>query len=126
MDVRILAATNIDVQQALATRKLREDLCYRLNTITLLIPPLRDRKEEVTLLLKHFMTRIAERYGRPPLPFSPSLLDACLKYNWPGNVRELENIVKRYLILGDESQVVCELDPRNSAQAKGKSSGPGK
>ena len=114
VDVRILAATNIDVQAALANKKLREDLYYRLNAFTLQIPPLRDRKEEVPLLLKHFMTRIAERYGRPPLPFSAPLLDACMKYNWPGNVRELENFVKRYLILGDETQVVCELDPRNS------------
>ncbi len=111
VDVRILAATNIDVQAALANRKLREDLYYRLNAFTLQIPPLRERKEEVPLLLKHFMTRIAERYARPPLPFSPTLLDACLKYNWPGNVRELENFVKRYLILGDETQVIRELQP---------------
>jgi DNA-binding NtrC family response regulator len=109
VDVRILAATNIDVQEALANRKLREDLYYRLNAFTLQVPPLRDRKEEVPLLLKHFMTRIAERYGRPPLPFSPTLMDACLKYNWPGNVRELENFVKRYLILGDDEQVIREL-----------------
>ena len=114
VDVRILAATNIDVQAALASRKLREDLYYRLNAFTLQIPPLRDRKEEVPLLLKHFMTRIAERYGRLPLPYSPALLDACMKYNWPGNVRELENFVKRYLVLGDEAQVICELDPRNA------------
>jgi two-component system, NtrC family, response regulator AtoC len=118
VDVRILAATNIDVQQALATRKLREDLYYRLNAFTLLVPPLRDRKEEVPLLLKHFMTRIAERYGRPPLPFSPTLLEAALKYNWPGNVRELENFVKRYLILGDETQVIRELDPKNEPAAE--------
>jgi len=119
VDVRILAATNIDVQAALASKKLREDLYYRLNAFTLQIPPLRDRKEEVPLLLKHFMTRTAERYGRPPLPFSALLLDACMKYNWPGNVRELENFVKRYLILGDETQVVCELDPKNSATPDG-------
>jgi two-component system, NtrC family, response regulator AtoC len=111
VDVRILAATNIDVQAALASKKLREDLYYRLNAFTLQIPPLRERKEEVPLLLKHFMTRVAERYGRPPLPFSPTLLDACLKHNWPGNVRELENFVKRYLILGDEAQVARELQP---------------
>jgi len=111
VDVRILAATNIDVQAALANRKLREDLYYRLNAFTLQIPPLRERKEEVPLLLKHFMTRVAERYGRPPLPFSPTLLESCLKHNWPGNVRELENFVKRYLILGDEAQVSRELQP---------------
>jgi len=111
VDVRILAATNIDVQAALANKKLREDLYYRLNAFTLQIPPLRERKEEVPLLLKHFMTRAAERYGRPPLPFSPTLLESCLKHNWPGNVRELENFVKRYLILGDEAQVARELQP---------------
>jgi len=114
VDVRILAATNIDVQQALANKKLREDLYYRLNAFTLQVPPLRERKEEIPLLLKHFMTRVAERYGRPPLPYSPSLMEACLKHNWPGNVRELENFVKRYLILGDESQVVRELQPEAS------------
>ncbi|HYY69055.1 MAG TPA: sigma-54 dependent transcriptional regulator [Terriglobales bacterium] len=119
VDVRILAATNIDVQQALATRKLREDLYYRLNAFTLQIPALRDRKEEVPLLLKHFMTRIAERYGRPPLPFSPALQDACLKHSWPGNVRELENLVKRYLILADEVQVIRELEPKNASSPEG-------
>ena len=115
VDVRILAATNIDVQQALAAKKLREDLYYRLNAFTLHVPPLRERKEEIPLLLKHFMTRVAERYGRPPLPFSPTLLESCLKHNWPGNVRELENFVKRYLILGDEAQVQRELQPEAAA-----------
>jgi two-component system response regulator AtoC len=114
VDVRILAATNIDVQEALATRRLREDLYYRLNAFTLQLPPLRERRDEVPLLLKHFMTRMAERYARPPLPFSPALYDACLKYNWPGNVREVENFVKRYLILGDEMHVIRELDPKVS------------
>jgi transcriptional regulator with PAS, ATPase and Fis domain len=117
VDVRILAATNINIQQALATKKLREDLYYRLNAFTITMPPLRDRREDVTLLLKHFMTRIAERYGRPPLPFSPSLLEACMKYPWPGNVRELENFVKRYLILGDEATVIRELDPKPNGSA---------
>jgi two-component system response regulator AtoC len=112
VDVRILAATNIDVQQALQQKKLREDLYYRLNAFTIQLPPLRDRKEEVPLLLKHFMNRVAERYGRPPLSFSPLLMDACMKYSWPGNVRELENFVKRYLILSDEGQVIRELNPK--------------
>ncbi len=118
VDVRILAATNINVQEALATRKLCEDLYYRLNAFTVNVPPLRERKDEIPLLLKHFMSRIAERYGRPPLPFSPNLMDACMKHNWPGNVRELENFVKRYLILADESQVTRELDPKFLAPAE--------
>ena len=117
VDVRILAATNIDVHAALHNKKLREDLYYRLNAFTITLPPLRDRKDEIPILLKHFMTRIAERYARPPLPFSPTLLDACMKYNWPGNVREVENFVKRYLILADEVVVIRELDSRHNGSA---------
>ena len=72
VDVRILAATNINIPEALATKRLREDLYYRLNAFTLSLPPLRDRKEEIPILLKHSMARMAERYARPPLPLSPN------------------------------------------------------
>jgi len=113
VDVRILAATNIDIPQALATKRLREDLYYRLNAFTLQLPPLRERKEEIPILLKHFMTRMAERYARPQLPLSPQLLEACQAHNWPGNLRELNNFLKRYLILGDEHLAAAELQPRN-------------
>lgn len=113
VDVRILAATNINIPEALATKRLREDLYYRLNAFTLSLPPLRDRKEEIPILLKHSMTRMAERYARPPLPLSPALLQACHNHTWPGNLRELNNFLKRYLILGDESLAVSELLPRN-------------
>src|SRR5271155_3920489 len=113
VDVRILAATNIDIPQALATKRLREDLYYRLNAFTLELPPLRERKEEIPVLLKHFMTRMAERYARPQLPLSPQLLEACQAHPWPGNLRELNNFLKRYLILGDEHLAVAELQPRN-------------
>jgi two-component system, NtrC family, response regulator AtoC len=112
-DVRILAATNIDIPEALATKRLREDLYYRLNAFTLHLPPLRERKEEIPILLKQFMSRMAERYARPPLPLSPSLLQACQDHPWPGNLRELNNFLKRYLILGDESLAVSELQPKN-------------
>lgn len=110
VDVRILAATNIDVQEAIATKKLREDLYYRLNAFTLHLPPLRERKEEIPLLLRHFMALFATRYARTALPVSPTLVQACVRYPWPGNLRELENFVKRYLILGDESLVLSELE----------------
>src|SRR5262250_1413351 len=113
VDVRILAATNINIPEALATKRLREDLYYRLNAFTLSLPPLRDRKEEIPILLKHSMTRMAERYARPPLPLSPALLQACHNHTWPGNLRELNNFLKRYLILGDENLAVTELLPRN-------------
>ena len=111
VDVRVLAATNINIQEAIATRKLREDLYYRLNGFTITLPPLRDRKEEVPLLLKHFMSQVAERYARPPLPLTPSLMQACERYAWPGNLRELGNFVKRYLVLGDEEMAMAELAP---------------
>src|SRR3954451_18897207 len=110
VDVRILAATNINIPEALATKRLREDLYYRLNAFTLSLPPLRDRKEEIPILLKHSMSRMAERYARPPLPLSPALLQACLKHPWPGNLRELSNFIKRYLILGDDKLAIAELN----------------
>jgi two-component system, NtrC family, response regulator AtoC len=115
VDVRILAATNINIPEAIASKRLREDLYYRLNAFTLQVPPLRERKEEIPILLKHFMGHMAERYARPPLPLSPILLQACQEYSWPGNLRELNNFVKRYLVLGDEDLAIRELAPRSDA-----------
>src|ERR1700729_90663 len=112
VDVRILAATNINIPEALASKRLREDLYYRLNAFTLQVPPLRERKEEIPILLKHFMSRMSERYARAPLPYSPELMQACLNYPWPGNLRELNNFVKRYLVLGDDKLAINELHPR--------------
>jgi DNA-binding NtrC family response regulator len=130
VDVRILAATNINIPEALASQRLREDLYYRLNAFTLSLPPLRERKEEIPILLKHFMSRMSELYARPPLPLSQNLLEACRNHPWPGNLRELSNFVKRYLILGDESLAVTELEPRpdggNPADPAGKASAGGK
>jgi DNA-binding NtrC family response regulator len=113
VDVRILAATNINIPEALANKRLREDLYYRLNAFTLTIPPLRERKEEIPILLKHFMTRLSEQYARSPLPLTPELLQACQNHPWPGNLRELGNFVKRYLVLGDEKLAIHELQPRS-------------
>jgi transcriptional regulator with PAS, ATPase and Fis domain len=112
VDVRILAATNINIPEALATKRLREDLYYRLNAFTMSLPPLRERKEEIPILLKHFMSRMSESYARSPLPLSPPLMEACLRHTWPGNLRELSNFIKRYLVLGDETLAASELQPR--------------
>jgi len=129
VDVRILAATNINIPEAIANKRLREDLYYRLNAFTLQIPPLRERKEEIPLLLKHFMSRLAEHYARPPLSVSPALMQRCLEYPWPGNLRELSNFIKRYLILGDEGLAISELDTAattmKSAPASGNGDQPG-
>jgi two-component system response regulator AtoC len=122
VDVRILAATNIDIPKAIAEKRLREDLFYRLNGFTLNMPPLRERKEEIGLLLKHFMGQVAERYARPSLPLTASLLEACQRYPWPGNLRELGNFVKRYLILGDEQLAMQELRVPEE-ETRGRSSG---
>jgi two-component system, NtrC family, response regulator AtoC len=108
-DVRILAATNIRVEEALASRMLREDLYYRLSGFTIQMPPLRDRKKEIPLLLEHFMQRNAAQFSSPARKFSPRLIEACLSYSWPGNLRQLENFVRRYLVLGDEELAMSEL-----------------
>jgi two-component system, NtrC family, response regulator AtoC len=110
VDVRVLAATNINMAQAIAERTFREDLYYRLSSFVLRMPALRERKEEIPMMLRHFMLRIAERYACPLLPLSPRLLSACENYSWPGNIRQLENFVKRYLVLGDEESAVRELE----------------
>src|SRR3954447_411040 len=118
VDVRILAATNINIPEALANKRLREDLYYRLNAFTLNIPPLRERKEEIPILLKHFMSRMAEQYARAPLPLSSVMMQACLDYPWPGNLRELSNFIKRYLILGDDKLAIAELNPKNDGSGR--------
>jgi transcriptional regulator with PAS, ATPase and Fis domain len=119
VDVRILAATNVGIPQALASGKLREDLYYRLNAFSLTVPALRERKEEIPLLLRHFMAQFAARYSREPLPLQPALVEAALAHSWPGNLRELENFVKRYLILGDEYQAIQELGTQRCGSAGG-------
>ena len=113
VDVRILAATNIDVHKAIANKKLRQDLYYRLNALSLELPPLRERREEIPAMIRHFLARFSPRYARTPALFSPRMMEACLKYPWPGNLRELENFVKRYLILGDEALALSELEMKD-------------
>jgi two-component system, NtrC family, response regulator AtoC len=102
VDVRILAATSANIERALSEKKLREDLYYRLSAFTVQAPPLRQRKDEIPLLLRHFMHHLAKHYGMAPRTFSPAVLDACHAYSWPGNLRELEEFVKRYLVMGDQ------------------------
>jgi two-component system, NtrC family, response regulator AtoC len=100
-DVRVLAASSNHLERALAEKKLREDLYYRLSTFTLSLPPLRQRKEEIPVLLQHFMHRLAKQYGIISRTFSPEVTEACRAYSWPGNLKELEEFVKRYLLMGE-------------------------
>ncbi|PYX99426.1 MAG: sigma-54-dependent Fis family transcriptional regulator [Acidobacteria bacterium] len=119
VDVRVLAATNINIEEAIANKTLREDLYYRLNAFTMHIPPLRERREEIPLLLKHFMNRLSERYANAPLSYSERLVRACMLYHWPGNLRELGNFVKRYLVLQDEEMAISELEAKGKGQGNG-------
>jgi DNA-binding NtrC family response regulator len=115
VDARILAATNIDVQKAIEEHKLREDLYYRLNAFTMTIPPLRERRQEIPLLLTCYMNNLAEKFSKTPLPLSSRLVEECMRYYWPGNLRELGNFVKRYLVLEQEPAMIDELRSKAAA-----------
>ena len=101
VNVRILAETSANIDHAVAGKKLREDLYYCLSAFTLHVPPLRQRKVEITVLLHQFMQQLARHYSLPPRTFSPVVLEACQQYSWPGNLSELESFVKRYLVMPD-------------------------
>jgi two-component system, NtrC family, response regulator AtoC len=109
VDVRVLAATNIAVQEAMRSGKFREDLYYRLNVLSIHIPPLRERTTEIPLLFRHFLLKYSEKFQKPTPEPSSHLLEAALRYQWPGNLRELENFVKRYVILEDDEGSFREL-----------------
>jgi len=109
VDVRVLAATNKLLERAVEEGLFREDLFYRLNVVTIHIPPLRERKEEILVFLDYFLRKYSEVYGKQPPPFGDSTIGKLLEYDWPGNIRELENLVKRYVIVGNEAQIVREL-----------------
>jgi two-component system response regulator AtoC len=109
VDVRVLAATNLDVKEAMRSGRFREDLYYRLNVLSIHIPPLRERTTEIPLLFRHFLVKYSEKYAKAAPEPSKHLLEATLRYPWPGNLRELENFVKRYVILEDDEGSFREL-----------------
>jgi DNA-binding NtrC family response regulator len=117
-DVRVLAATNVDVQEAIKTGRFREDLYYRLNVLSILVPPLRERLVEIPLLFRHFLEKYSEKFGKTPQGPSKYLMDAAVNYPWPGNLRELENFVKRYVILEDDEGSLRELIEMSSARQR--------
>jgi len=111
LDVRILAATSANLERALAEKKLREDLYYRLSAFNIHVPPLRQRKSEIPVLLRHSMHRLAKHYSLPSRELPPALIEACQQYSWPGNLKELESFVKRYLVAGDTELAFSDLEP---------------
>jgi len=108
-DVRILAASSANLERVLAGKKLREDLYYRLSAFTMHVPSLRQRKDEVAILLRYLMHKLARHYNLPPRAFSAATLEACQNYSWPGNLKELETYVKRYLVAGEQELVFGEM-----------------
>jgi DNA-binding NtrC family response regulator len=126
VDVRIIAATNVDLRKLVEEGKFREDLYYRLNVINLNLPPLRDRKDDIPLLVEFFFTRFCrenEKFlnsdGRSVLTFEPEAMQILLEHNWPGNVRELENIVERAVVLATSPSVPAHVLPDYLQQASG-------
>jgi two-component system response regulator AtoC len=109
VDVRVLAATNKPLERAVEEGVFREDLFYRLNVVTIHIPPLRERREEIPIFLEFFLERYSEHYRKHPAMFSDYAIGRMMDYAWPGNIRELENLVKRYVIVGNEAQIIREL-----------------
>ena len=111
VDVRIIAATNVDLRQLVREGKFREDLFYRLNVITIDLPPLRERKEDIPLLVDHFVRKYSEENEKPLRRVTPEALRLLVNYSWPGNVRELENVVERGVVLSSDSEIIPELLP---------------
>lgn len=126
VDVRILAATNADLKKMVEERRFREDLYYRLNVINIPLPPLRERKEDIPLLVEHFFTKYCrenEKFldadKKSVLRFHPEAMQILLDHHWPGNVRELENVVERAVVLANDAVVPVEVLPEPLLQAAG-------
>jgi two-component system, NtrC family, response regulator AtoC len=111
VDIRVLASSTTNMEHAVSEKRFRKDLYYLLSAYTIHVPPLRERKEEVRLLSRHFMHKLAKQYALSPRDFSPATLEACQAYSWPGNLRELEIFVKRYLMTGDKELALEKSRP---------------
>jgi len=111
VDVRVIAATNRDLEKALSQGKFREDLYFRLNVIPIFIPPLRERKEDIPLLLEYFIKKACQENNKPLMKISDQALELCMNYEWPGNVRELENAVENAVVLGEGDVILPEFLP---------------
>jgi DNA-binding NtrC family response regulator len=111
VDVRVIAATNVDLRAASSTGKFREDLFYRLNVFPIHLPPLRERTEDIPALAAFFLEKHGARWASRPQGFTPEAIDALVRYPWPGNVRELENAVERALAVSDGPRIELEALP---------------
>jgi len=105
VDVRVIASTNKDLEEEIAKGNFREDLFYRLNVIPFVVPPLRERKEDIPLFARYFLKEFASAYGRRPREITDDAIDVLMRYAWPGNVRELRNVVERLILLAEGETV---------------------
>ena len=117
VDVRIIAATNVDLRQMMEEGKFREDLFYRLHVISIQLPPLRDRKDDIPLLVQHFLHKYGEENRKGDLEVTPEALDLISDYDWPGNVRELENVIERAVVLTSGPRIGPDLIPDHVRRA---------
>ena len=113
VDTRIIAATNVDLKTLVDQGRFRADLYYRLNVIAVQLPPLRERKEDIPLLIEHFVRRFCDENGKPHCHVSPEVLRVLVEYDWPGNVRELENVIERAVVLSPQHEVTVDLLPEH-------------
>jgi two-component system nitrogen regulation response regulator GlnG len=108
VDVRVIAATHRPLEQAVAAREFREDLFYRLNVVRIHIPPLRDRREDIALLINYFLKKFGQAQGRAPKSIAGSAVEMLERFNWPGNVRELENIIQRAVVMAKGDVILTD------------------
>ena len=120
VDVRVIAATNKPLEAAVAAKQFREDLFYRLNVVRIHIAPLRDRRDDIPLLVNYFLKKLAREQQRPPKSVAASVVKTLEKYHWPGNVRELENAIRRaYVMAKSDAILLGDLPPEISGQGAG-------
>ena len=125
VDVRVIAATNKPLEAAVAARQFREDLFYRLNVVRIHIPPLRDRREDIPLLVNYFLKKFAREQQRAPKSIAASVIKTLEKYHWPGNVRELENAIRRaHVMAKSDAILLADLPPEISGQTSSASMPP--
>ncbi|MCH7709329.1 MAG: sigma-54-dependent Fis family transcriptional regulator [Myxococcales bacterium] len=118
VDARVIAATNRNLEEAVADGSFREDLYYRLNVVTITVPPLRDRKDSIPMLVDHFLGKNNDQYKKNVEHLSPETMNVFMRYHWPGNVRELENMVRRMVVLGSEQSVLDEIASRGNREKR--------
>ncbi|MGD8389697.1 MAG: sigma 54-interacting transcriptional regulator [Desulfobacteraceae bacterium] len=117
VDIRIISATNRDIEEDVGSGKFREDLYYRMNVVQMRVPPLRERKEDIPLIAQHYLNLFKSERGLPELTISKSAMDRMLQYDWPGNIRELRNAVERAVVMGNDREIVPEDLPISTARS---------